>query len=43
MKKKDKQINPKKNKKTNINYKKIGVIILLIATIAMYISSLIFI
>lgn len=34
----------KKSKKSiNINFKKIGVILLLIATIAMYISSLLFI
>ena len=43
MKRKDKRSSQKTNKKTSINYKKIGVIILLIATIAMYISSLIFI
>ncbi len=33
----------KSKKQVNINFKKIGVILLLIATIAMYISSLLFI
>ncbi len=33
----------KTKKQININFKKIGVILLLIATIAMYISSLLFI
>ena len=33
----------KSKKSININFKKIGVILLLIATIAMYISSLLFI
>lgn len=33
----------KSKKLVNINFKKIGVILLLIATIAMYISSLLFI
>lgn len=33
----------KSKKQVNINLKKIGVILLLIATIAMYISSLLFI
>ncbi len=33
----------KSKKQININFKKIGVILLLIATIAMYISSLLFI
>lgn len=33
----------KLKKSMNINFKKIGVILLLIATIAMYISSLLFI
>jgi len=35
--------NNKSKKTMNINFKKIGVIILLLATVAMYISSLIFI
>jgi len=33
----------KSKKQININFKKMGVILLLIATIAMYISSLLFI
>lgn len=37
----NKKNNPKKQ--MSINFKKIGVILLLIATIAMYISSLLFI
>lgn len=35
--------NNKAKKKIQINFKKIGVIILLLATILMYVSSLIFI